>query len=122
MSDGKGLSFAALFLSGDKSGESAMYVSTPPPLWLCGENMREITLERAGVYCLWFLVFSKKGGSAYITVNGREIRGSRRSEEDGEICGSAICSIRDLALPCALGLATSGDTECGVLLAVECEV
>lgn len=122
MSDGKNLSFAALFLSGDKDGERAMYVSTPPPLWLGGNNMREITLECAGIYCLWFLVFSKNGGSACITVNGREIRGSYREEEDGEICGSAVCSIREQALPCSLGISPDEKAECGVLLVAECEI
>ena len=120
--DEKSLSFAALFLSGDEKAERATYVSSPPPLWLDGGDMRELRLKRAGVYCLWFLVFSKKGGSAYITVNGREIRGSYREEENGEICGSAICSIREQALPCALGITPDEGAECGVLLVMRCEI
>lgn len=122
MRDKENLSFAALFLSGEERGERAMYVSSPPPTWLDGDDMREICLNRAGVYCLWFLMFSKKGGGAYLTVNGREIRGSYREEEGGEICGSAICSIREKALPCSLGIVAERGAECGVLLAVQYEI
>lgn len=122
MSEDKNFSFASLFLSGNPVGERAMYVSTPPPTWLDGENMRELRLTVAGIYCLYFLVFSKSGGNACITVNGREIRGSFREEERGEICGSAICSIRELALPCSLGLSVSAEVECGILLVIRYEV
>ncbi len=115
-------SFAALFFPKEKSGTYVMYISDPPPVWLGGENMSEIVVEKAGMYCLFFLVKSGKGGNACITVNGREVKGSFAGERGNEISGSAVCSIREAALPCTLGIKTGRNTGRGLLLVAECDV
>lgn len=118
----KRLTFSALFFPKRSGDTFAMYVSNPPPAWLEERDMSKIEIGQPGVYCLFFLVMSQSGGHAYITVNGREVRGSYSEESEGEICGSAVCSIRERALPCTLGIKTEDGAEDGILLVVKCNV
>lgn len=120
--DKKGLGFAALFFPKRSGDMSAMYVSSPPPGWLDGKDMSKIIIGESGVYCLFFLAASQSGGHAYITVNGRAIRGSYTEEENGAVSGSAVCSIRERAIPCALGIKTDGGAGEGVLLVAKYDV
>ena len=113
--------FAALFFS-QGSETSAMYVSTPAPAWIGGNGRKSISVTESGMFCLYLLVFSKTGGGACLTVNGRDIEASLTGEKNGEICTSAVCSIREAALPCSLGASLFGETEEGVLLIVKCNV
>ena len=122
MSDKKDSAFAALFFPKRGADTYVMYVSDPPPVWLGDKDMSKTVIEKAGIYCLFFLIRSDKGGGAYITVNGREIRGSYAYEKDGGISGSAVCSIREAALPCTLGIKTEGRTGGGILVVADCEV
>ncbi len=122
MGDKKEAAFAALFFPKRGRNTYVMYVSDPPPLWLGNGDMSKMVIEKAGVYCLFFLIKSKKGGRACITVNGREVRGSFSSEKDNEISGSAVCSIRDAALPCTLGITTEGGAGAGLFVVADCEV
>ncbi len=117
-----GREFSLLFFPKRSSDTYAMYVSSPPPVWLNGSDMSKIVIDSPGMYCLFFLVTSGKGGEAHITVNGREIPGSYASEKNGVISGSAVCSIRDRALPCPLGIKTAGRAREGILLVAKCEV
>ncbi len=120
--DKKELTFSALFFPERLGDTFAMYVSDPPPEWLEARDMTKIEIGQPGVYCLFFLVMSQSGGCAYITVNDREVRGSYSEEKNGEICGSAVCSIRERAIPCTLGIKTEGDAEEGILLVVKYNV
>lgn len=113
--------FAALFFSRD-SETSAMYISTPAPSWIGGNGRKSISVTENGMFCLYLLVFSKVGGGACLTVNGRDIEASLTGEKNGEICTSAVCSIREAALPCSLGASLFGETEEGLLLIVRCNV
>ena len=113
--------FAALFFSREDE-YSAMYVPTPPPEWICGNGRSSLCISESGMFCLYFLIFSKPHGSAVFTVNGRDISGSYAREKGGEICSSAICSIKEGALPCSLGINTLGETSEGVLLIIKCNV
>ncbi|MBQ8003817.1 MAG: hypothetical protein IJ299_01855 [Oscillospiraceae bacterium] len=117
-----GREYSLLFFPKRSSGTYAMYVSSPPPLWLDDTDMSKIVINSPGMYCLFFLVTSGNGGKAYITVNGREIRGSYAEEKSGAISGSAVCSIRDRAIPCSLGIKTEGRAREGVLLVAKCDV
>ena len=114
--------FAVLFFPQRETGAYIMHVSDPPPVWLGSENMSRMVIEKAGMYCLFFLIRSEKGGGAYLTVNGREIRGSYSREKENEISGSAVCSIREAALPCTLGIKASSEAGRGLLLVTECDV
>ena len=116
------LSYAVLFFPEREAGTYFMCVSDPPPVWLGSENMSDIVVEKAGVYCLFFLVKSGRGGCACITVNGREVKGSFSAERGREISGSAVCSIREAALPCTLGIKTVKNAGRGFLLVAECDV
>ena len=118
----KGTSYAALFFSADENEMRAMYVSTPPPPWLDDQDLSKIVVGEAGIYCLYFLMDSEPGGYAQLTVNGRGIRGSMTEEEDGEICGSAICSIREKALPCTLAVSGGNGAGSGIFLVMDYEV
>ena len=122
MSDRKKPAFAALFFPKRGRNTYFMYVSDPPPVWLGCEDMSKMVIEKAGMYCLFFLIRSKNGGRACLTVNGREVSGSFTEEKDGEISGSAVCSIREAALPCVLGINTGGRTESGIFVVADCEV
>ena len=122
MGDKKEAGFAALFFPKRGKNTYVMYVSDPPPIWLGCEDMSKLVIEKAGIYCLFFLVRSEKGGGACITVNGREVCGSYATEKDYGISGSAVCSIREAALPCTLGIATEGVTGSGLMLVADCEV
>ena len=117
-----GREFSLLFFPERTSDTYTMYVSSPPPVWLDGSDMSKIVIASPGMYCLFFLVTSGKGGEAYITVNGREIPGSYSPEKDGVISGSAVCSIRDRALPCPLGIKIAGRAREGILLVAKCDV
>ncbi len=117
-----GREFSLLFFPKRSSSTYTMYVSSPPPKWLSDTDMSRIVIDSPGMYCLFFLVTSGTGGKAHITVNGREIRGSYAEEKGGAISGSAVCSIRDRALPCALGIKTEGRAREGVLLVAKCDV
>ncbi|MBQ9986172.1 MAG: hypothetical protein IJP38_07685 [Oscillospiraceae bacterium] len=108
--------FSLLFFPGRDSDIHTMYVSTPPPTWLNDDDLTNAVITEEGIYCLFFLISSHRGGSGYITVNGREIRGSYAGEQRGAISGSAVCSIRARALPCSFGISTEGETDGGMLL------
>ena len=122
MSDKESPTFAALFFPKRRTDTYVMYISDPPPLWLDDKDMTKVVIEKAGIYCLFFLVNSEEGGGAYITVNGREVRGSYAYEKDHGISGSAVCSIREAALPCTLGIKTEGKTGRGILVVADCEI
>lgn len=124
MHDGKSeRAFSLLFFPGAEDARYSMCVSVPPPTWLGDEDFTHTIIREEGIYCLFFLVASHHGGgSAYITVNGREIRGSYAHEERGAISGSAVCSIRSKALPCAFGISMSDNTEGGMLLVFKYDV
>jgi len=107
--------YALLFFPKRKEKIFTMYVSSPPPTWLDGKEMTGITVCEPGVYCLFFLVLSHRAGRAYITVNGREIRGSGGIAKRGIISGSAVCSIREPALPCKLGISTEAGAGEGMI-------
>lgn len=115
-SDKNAHSFSLLFFPEPSQTTFTMYLSTPPPKWLDSEDMTKIIIGETGVYCLFFLVCSAPGGRAYITVNNREIRGSYAEEKNGRISGSAVCSIRELALPCSFSIKSEAGAEGGVLL------
>lgn len=121
-SDHNGRGFALLFFPGKTDNTFAMHVSSPPPTWLESGDMTKIAIAEAGIYCLFFLVLAREGGRAYITVNGREIRGSYAEAKGGAVSGSAVCSIREPALPCDLGINTEGGTEEGLMLVFRYEV
>lgn len=114
-------SFAALFFSCCGGDTSVMYVSTPAPAWLGEEDLTKIIIEETGVYCLFFLV-PAKSGAAELAVNGRVVRGSRTLPKDGVLCGSAVCSVHEQALPCYLEILTEGDTNGGVFLVTRVEI
>lgn len=120
--DKKGQEFCLLFFPKRSGDTFAMCVSGPPPEWLDGEDMTKVVIDAPGMYCLFFLVASGSGGHAYITVNGREIRGSYAEAKSGAISGSAVCSIRERALPCALGIKTEGRAKEGILLVAKCDI
>ena len=118
----KDAGFSALFFPAREGEKYVMYVSNPPPGWLDESDMSKIIIGETGVYCLFFLVTSGRGGCAYITVNGRAIRGSYAEEKSGAISGSAVCSIRERALPCALAIEAEGAAQSGVLLVVKYDI
>ncbi|MBQ2841171.1 MAG: hypothetical protein II996_03020 [Oscillospiraceae bacterium] len=118
----KNAGFSALFFPEHSDDPFVMYVSSSPPQWLDANDMSKITVTETGIYCLFFLVNSDPGGSAYISVNGRSIRGSYAEERSGSISGSAVCSIRELALPCSLSIETGGAAGAGILLVVKCMI
>ncbi len=113
---------AALIFSKDSSESFTMLVSSPPPIWLSEKNLTEICVNESGMYCLCFLFFSEEGVSAHLTVNGRKIPGSETNAENGIICNSAVCSIRDAALPCCLSVTTDKICEIGVFLVIQCRI
>lgn len=115
-------SFAVLFFPKSEKDTHIMYVSDPPPLWLGSENLTKVVVEKAGIYCLFFLARSARGGKAYITVNGKEVRGSYSKEKEGEISGSAVCSIREAALPCTLGIKTEDGGGGGFFVVADCDI
>ena len=112
---------AALIFPEDDSFSSALLISSPPPLWL-DDDFTKISVLESGMYCLYLLFFAEKGSRAYISINGRSIKGSASESSDGIICTSAICSIRDAALPCTLGAATDGKNSGGILLVIKCRI
>ena len=118
----KNAGFSALFFPERSADPFVMYVSSPPPQWLDSGNMSKVTVTEPGIYCLFFLASSLPGGAAYISVNGRSIRGSYAEERSGTISGSAVCSIHELALPCSLSVETDSSAGTGVLLVVKCVV
>ena len=114
-------SFAALFFPYRGGDTSVMYVSTPPPPWLCEGDLSKIVIEEMGIYCLFFLVPSPRG-AAELAVNGVPIKGSRTEASEGALCGSAVCSIHDRALPCCLEVRTEGASCGGVFVVVRVDV
>lgn len=114
-------SFALLFFSG-KGKARTMYVSDPPPEWLCGENLSSTTITLPGMYCLFFLVLGDESLAACFEVNGRRISESTARARRGKVSGSAVCSIRTEALPCSLSVATSGGCECGLFLVIKYDI
>ncbi len=116
-----GRSFAALFFSCCGGDTSVMYVSTPAPAWLGEEDLTKIVIEEMGVYCLFFLI-PAKSGAAVLAVNGKGVQGSRTVPMDGVLCGSAVCSIHEQALPCSLEILTEGDAQGGVFLVTRVDV
>lgn len=111
--------FALLFFPARAGNTYIMYVSSPPPAWLDGRDKTCIKLERAGMFLLSYIARSGEHGRACITVNGREVEGSEARARHGEVCGSAVCTVRSPALPCTLGIKTSGEVRGGVLLVAE---
>ncbi len=112
---------AALIFPEDTSYTSALLVSNPPPLWL-DDDFTKISVLESGMYCLYLLFFAESGSRAYLSINGRSIKGSASESSDGVICTSAICSIRDAALPCTLGAVTDGENSGGILLVIKCRI
>ena len=117
-----GRGFALLFFPERSENTFVMQLSVPPPEWLAAEDLAGITITQPGMYCLFFLVASDARGRAFITVNGREIRGSYAEETEGAISGSAVCSIRDRALPCEFGIKTENGAGAGILLVFKYDV
>ena len=112
---------AALIFPDDTSYSSALLVSNPPPIWL-DDDFTKISVLESGMYCLYLLFFAESGVRAYLTINGRTIKGSAAKSSDGVICTSAVCSIRDAALPCTLGAVTDGEHNGGILLVIKCRI
>ena len=112
---------AALIFPSNKK-ERFLIISSPPPLWLLERNLWEIQIGESGVYCLYFLFFSKSGGRAALCINGRAIAGSETETDNGVICNTAICSIRDAALPCSVTVSYNNACEGGILLAIKYRV
>ncbi len=113
---------AALIFSKGKPDTSVMLVSSPPPLWLSDEDLTQILICESGMYCLYFLFFSERGGKAQLSINGRAIPGSITEAENGIICNSAVCSIRDAALPCSLNVVSNKACNDGIFLVIQCRV
>ncbi|MBR5543056.1 MAG: hypothetical protein IKU65_03045 [Oscillospiraceae bacterium] len=111
-------SFAALFFKKNEK-TSVLYAPPPAPSWISGSNPSGINISESGLYCIYLLVFSAKDGGAVFTVNGNDIAGSYAAERGGEICSSAVCSIKEGAVPCMLGVDTFGDTFEGLLLVIK---
>jgi len=120
-SDKKDAGFAALFYP-SAGKELAMYVSTPPPVWLGERDLSRIVINAPGMYCVFFIISAKADGRAYITVNGREIYGSYAKSQEGKISGSAICSIRKNAIPCSLSVSTKGECDGGIFIVMKYEI
>ncbi len=116
-----GKSFAALLFPRRGGEISVIYVSTPPPTWLGEDDLTKIVVEEAGVYCLFFLVPAKRG-MAELAINGNPVRGSETTPHGGVLCGSAVCSIRELALPCSLEVKTEGTLSGGILVIARVDV
>ena len=114
--------FSLLFFPDRNKDTFTMYVSSPPPEWLGGDDLTRAVITEEGIYCLFFRASSRPGGSGYITVNGREIRGTYSREAGGVISGSAVCSIRAPALPCAFGFSADDGVEDGMLLIFKYDV
>lgn len=112
----------ALIFSDGEANESALMVSTPPPLWLSDENLSEIRITEEGMYCLYFLFFAPPGFCAYLCINDRKIRGSSTETENGTICGGAVCSIHTAAIPCTLSICCEPKKCSGIFLVVKCSV
>ncbi len=108
--------FALLFFPKRSDNKYIMYLSTPPPVWLDASDMTKITVCESGVYCIFFLASSGRSGRAYLAVNGKIIKGSETRARRGCVSGSAVCSIREKALPCELSIVTEGNTNDGILL------
>lgn len=108
--------FALLFFPKRGGEKYIMYLPTPPPVWLNSSDMTKITVCEPGVYCIFFLAFSGRSGRAYLAVNGKVIKGSETRARRGSVSGSAVCSIREKALPCELSIMTDGNTSDGILL------
>ncbi len=112
---------AALIFPEDTTYTSALLVSSPPPAWL-DDDFTKICICESGMYCLYLLFFAESGARAYLSINGRLIKGSATESEDGVICTSAICSIRDAALPCTLGAVAENKTHGGILLVIKSRI
>ncbi len=114
-------SFAALLFPRRGGDTSVIYVSTPPPSWLGEDDLTKIVVEEAGVYCLFFLVPSKCG-TAEFAINGNSVRGSETFPHKDALCNSAVCSIREPALPCSLEVRTKGTASGGILVIARVDV
>ena len=112
---------AALIFPEDTSYTSALLVSNPPPVWL-DDDCTKISVLESGMYCLYLLFSAENGAHAYLSINGRTVKGSAATSSDGIICTSAICSIRDAALPCTLSAVTDGEHKGGILLVIKCRI
>ena len=118
----KNTSGAAALIFPSSKKERFLIISTPPPSWLLERDLSEIQIGESGVYCIYFLFFSKNSGKAALCINGRVIPGSETAAEDGVICNTAVCSIHDAALPCSVTVSCDGACEGGVLLAIKYRV
>jgi len=112
----------ALIFPEDAPYTSAMLVSTPPPEWLDGRDLSKISILEGGLYCVYLLFLARNGAKARLSVNGRAIPGSAAESTDGVICTSAVCSIRDAALPCTLGVIADDSCRGGIFLVVRCKI
>lgn len=112
---------AALIFPEESEVLSIMCVSAPPPLWLDSHDLSKIVISESGIYCIYFLLSANDGDFACLTINGERIESSRRDCHGGEIFGSAVCSIREAALPCTLGI-TRCDGSHGIFFVARCRI
>ena len=113
--------FAVLFFPCRGGDTSVIYVSTPAPSWLGEEDLSKIVIEEIGIYCLFFLIPARTG-TALLSVNGHPVPGSLTKAYAGSLCGSAVCSIRERALPCCLEVCTEDTTEGGIFVVARVDV